>query len=367
MWLYSSLELLFGLLLLLLPFSAGVNDREEPLKLNCSIYYTVNHSGVHENISLKILLPPNSEIYYYIGEAINISHIIPYISNDKIHKEVSKKNYSSANNELVTLYINTSIIPKNNNLLIGCIEKRECGLWKTNTDGSMRVTEIPWAVRLMRNGKFICGGTFISQRHVLSGAHCKEIQENFEEFSAEFKNITIKIEEVIVHPEYNASLILNDIAIFKLENHFPQYLGITPICLSAQTLDYNKIENIMTLYWKTSDNETKLSEHNPEINLKIDDSCQNVSKITNFSIELSSDIICTRKTDELCFPYSPGSPLVFRQDNRVIQIGISVWAVICDSTKNDSDLPGAFQKVAPHIKWIQNITDNEVGIKGLSI
>lgn len=34
--------------------------------------------------------------------------------------------------------------------------------------------EFPWMVALSRKGKFYCGATLITQRHLLTAAHCVE-------------------------------------------------------------------------------------------------------------------------------------------------------------------------------------------------
>ena len=35
-----------------------------------------------------------------------------------------------------------------------------------------KVTEVPWHVAIYRNGEQICGGTIVSERVVISAAHC---------------------------------------------------------------------------------------------------------------------------------------------------------------------------------------------------
>ena len=79
-----------------------------------------------------------------------------------------------------------------------------------------------WAVSILINGQYLCGGSIISSSWVITAAHCvngfKASQVAIYAGSISFLGGTqIRVGSyVIVHPNYNAAVLLNDIALVKL-------------------------------------------------------------------------------------------------------------------------------------------------------
>lgn len=110
----------------------------------------------------------------------------------------------------------------------------------------------PWSVAIYEldplNGQrgFICSGSLISDRFVLTAAHCIQ-QSRFDTLSSD--EIFLKIastrlddervrfytvEKVFVHPEYSVNRKANDIALLKLERGQKLPTRARPICLPSQ-------------------------------------------------------------------------------------------------------------------------------------
>lgn len=117
-------------------------------------------------------------------------------------------------------------------------QNAQCGLGNTVTafvfggDEVMR-GEFPWltAIYVKSAGlRFLCGGSLVSSRTVVSAGHCFKIgsitanrlvvnlgRHNLEDFS-EQGFVTREIENLIVHPEYNSNLFPDaDLALLQLK------------------------------------------------------------------------------------------------------------------------------------------------------
>ncbi|KXJ75608.1 hypothetical protein RP20_CCG011388 [Aedes albopictus] len=111
--------------------------------------------------------------------------------------------------------------------------------------------EYPWMALLQdQNGRFVCGGTLISNRYVLTAAHCVKFSgiqtvrlgEN-DINSEEDCNVldgevdcapppqNIKVNKTIIHPEHSERRKLNDIALLRLERDAVIGESVRPICL----------------------------------------------------------------------------------------------------------------------------------------
>lgn len=127
--------------------------------------------------------------------------------------------------------------------------------------------QFPWMVSYFHNGgevnAFICGGSLISSKSVITAAQCVHprgsvlrqadealfyIGKNMIKFYGEEKDFVIApASKFIVHPSWNTSQKAlsydGDIAIVILSRTIPTTPSIQPICLWTATSNYNDIIN----------------------------------------------------------------------------------------------------------------------------
>ena len=91
-----------------------------------------------------------------------------------------------------------------------------------------KLNEFPWQVALVKSGLHtpICGGTIISEKHILTAAHCTsdiELIEDVEALVGEHDLLTsndeakrMKISRIIEHPNYNPKTVAYDFSLLVL-------------------------------------------------------------------------------------------------------------------------------------------------------
>ncbi|MED6279292.1 hypothetical protein CHARACLAT_032937 [Characodon lateralis] len=96
----------------------------------------------------------------------------------------------------------------------------------------------PWQVLIHRSdGSGFCGGTLVSDRWVLSAAHCFEDSAdhvtvgNYDKKRLDPGEQTIKIQEIIVHPHFHTFTFDSDIALLYLAEPVIRGPTAVPACL----------------------------------------------------------------------------------------------------------------------------------------
>ena len=86
--------------------------------------------------------------------------------------------------------------------------------------------EYPYQIALIWGGSLFCGGSLITQKHVLTAAHCTVLitDADYEYFKVRLAEhdlyntgtdcaYDVDVEQIVIHPSYNASFFDNDFSI----------------------------------------------------------------------------------------------------------------------------------------------------------
>ncbi|XP_022114790.2 venom protease [Pieris rapae] len=242
-------------------------------------------------------------------------------------------------------------------------ENRGCGL-STRVQG--RVTgarpanprEWPWMASITPYGfEQYCGGALITDRHVITAAHCtrrwkaEDLFVRLGEYDFQRTNdsrsYNFNVIEVRQHELFDSSNYHHDIAILKLHRPTVFNTYVWPICLPPRGLQLNdKIATVIG--WGTQFYGGPHSDVLMEVSVPVwnHDEC-----VRSFADSVFQETLCAGGKEggkDACQGDS-GGPLMYQMSSgRWSVIGIVSWGVRCGEPKH----PGLYTKVDEYLEWI---------------
>ncbi|CAL8106978.1 unnamed protein product [Orchesella dallaii] len=239
-----------------------------------------------------------------------------------------------------------------------------------------RIAEInsyPWLTALMYKGKFYCGGTLISDRYVLTAAHCVhgvpkdqitivfgEHDRNFtEESDTEYR----KIGTIIRHVGFNRANFHNDIALLRLERPMKFRRSIAPACLPIDLDEDFADEQGLVAGWGRTQEKGRPSHILREVEVPImsNEECKTQTRYT--PREITDTMMCAGHPEgkqDACQGDS-GGPLNWedlREDSSKegtkYVIGIVSWGQGCAR----ASFPGVYTRITKYLEWIRQNTQD---------
>ncbi|KAG9348250.1 hypothetical protein JZ751_001985 [Albula glossodonta] len=217
----------------------------------------------------------------------------------------------------------------------------------------------PWQVLIRRdNGYGFCGGTLISQRWVLSAAHCFQDSPDhvtigdFDKKREDPDEQMIKVETVIVHPHYHEYTFDSDIALLYLAK--PVQLGpyASPICLPnvhlARILTREGTMGVVT-GWGATQYQGRSSRFLRKVALPVVD---NQKCVLSTDQVVTDNMFCAGYLQENLDACSgdSGGPFVTNYRGTWFLTGVVSWGEQCAATGKY----GFYTRLGNYLHWIQD-------------
>ncbi|XP_022654104.1 proclotting enzyme-like isoform X2 [Varroa destructor] len=235
----------------------------------------------------------------------------------------------------------------------------------------------PWLVAIFSNNYFVCGGALITNRYVLTAAHCfnpesQKFPLNLRSFFAiggtnaltdEAKRITRRLCRVAIHKNYKPENFYNDIAIAEL-NEPVDVSGkwVRTICLPPVTdraEDINNKKFTIAGWGSTQRDITNLTMQLLEIRVTggSNSACKDQFKdyiLINTNIQMCAGDI-EKNVKDACQGDSGGPLIRLAQDGRYRVEGVTSFGVGC-AVKG---MPfGGYARVSVYSSWIEKIINS---------
>uniref|UniRef100_A0A8C9PGB6 Peptidase S1 domain-containing protein n=1 Tax=Spermophilus dauricus TaxID=99837 RepID=A0A8C9PGB6_SPEDA len=229
----------------------------------------------------------------------------------------------------------------------------------------------PWVVSIQKNGTHHCAGSLLTNRWVVTAAHCFKgyvwfsrasrwivqlgeltLRQSFWSLRAHRNRYRVK--DIIVNPQARGKF--HDIALLRLASSVTYSKYIQPICVLSSTFMFLHRSDCWVTGWGViHENMVPLPPpyrlREVQVTILNNSRCRELFELPFLRSSISFDMLCAGAENgsrDTCHGDS-GGPLVCELEGLWYQIGIVSWGVGCGQPNR----PGVYTNVSLHFDWIR--------------
>ncbi|XP_050957605.1 uncharacterized protein LOC127158567 [Labeo rohita] len=219
----------------------------------------------------------------------------------------------------------------------------------------------PWqaSINYIPNGDLVCGGSLINKDWVLSAVQCfQELNTSttviylgrHQQIGANPHEISRRVDQIVIHPEYNPKNFDNDIALVKLSSSVTFNEYISPVCLAATGSTFAEgTESWITGWGELNFGSNLFPAILQEVKVPVVSNtyCKSV-----YGSAFRDSMMCAGPTEGgkgACIGDGGGALVI--KDSQWIQSGILIFTVNCTAPK----YPGGYTRVSEYQSWISSV------------